>query len=584
MDLDVIIVSHRDGQWLQPCVGSLASGAGACSYRETIVENGGAWPLPLPETSNRRLLKMENLGFGAANNAGARGSEADLLLFLNPDTELADGTLELLVKAMRDRPRTGLLAVRQVTSDGELWPSLHRFPSVPRALAQAVATERWPGAGKRLGERVLDPDRYLEQGRFDWTTGAVLAVRREAFEAVGGFDERFFLFSEETDLCKRIQASGWDAHFEPRISFVHHAGKAGVDPAREAQMAYARLQYARKHFTRAGAGAYRTALVVHHLLRYTLLRFRGPTRSSSAQASAQALSVLLGPSEPSSGRRTAEAARPDQVEGAVAIMGLPFDRLDQAMLTRRFLEEAHAGNGGWVVTPNLDILRRFTTDRDSRELIGAATHRVADGLPIVWASRLAGTPLPERVPGSDLVLSLPRAAAGAGLSVFLLGGNPGVAAAAARRLEALFPGLEAVESFCPPFGFEHDPGELDEIKRTLQRAQPALVLVGLGFPKQERLIRMLRSQLPGTWFVGVGIGLSFLAEEQPRAPAVLQRVGLEWMYRLLHEPRRLFRRYVVQGVPFGFRLIGWALMHRLGREHRRVAPRKRHRGSDVLSK
>ena len=567
MDLEVIIVSHRDGRWLQPCVSSLESRAGACSYRETIVENGGAWPLPLPESSTRRVLRMENLGFGAANNVGARGSEADLLLFLNPDTELADGTLELLVRSMRNRPRTGLLAVRQVTNDGELWPSLHRFPSVPRALAQAVATERWPGAGKRLGERVLEPARYLQQGRFDWTTGAVLAVRREAFEAVGGFDERFFLFSEETDLCKRIQASGWDAHFEPRISFVHHAGKAGVDPAREAQMAYARVQYARKHFTRAGAAAYLATLVAHHLLRYALLRLGGPTRSSSAQASARALSVLLGPSEPPFGRGTAEAARPDQIEGTAAIMGLPFDRLDQAGLTGLFLEEADAGNGGWIVTPNLDILRRFGADRESRELIEAATHRVADGLPIVWASRLAGTPLPERVAGSDLALSLPRAAAGAGLSVFLLGGNPGVAAAAARRLEALCPGLEPVESFCPQFGFEHDPGELDRIKRTLQRAQPALVLVGLGFPKQERLIRMLRSQLPGTWFVGVGIGLSFLAEEQPRAPSLLQRLGLEWVHRLVHEPRRLFRRYVVQGIPFGLRLFGWALMHRLRREH-----------------
>lgn len=303
MDLEVIIVSHRDGRWLRPCARSLENGAGACSYRETIVENGGAWPLPLPETSGRRVFRMENLGFGAANNRGARGSEADLLLFLNPDTELADGTLELLVRSMRDRPRTGVLAVRQVTSDGELWPSLHRFPSVRRALAQALTSERWPGVGRRLGERVLDPNAYAREGRFDWTTGAVIAVRREAFEAVGGFDERFFLFSEETDLCKRIQDAGWEAHFEPQVSFVHHAGKAGVDPAREAQMAYARLQYARKHFTRAEAAAYRAALTAHHLLRFWLLRFGGATGTAKAEASARALSVMLGKSAPPFRRR-----------------------------------------------------------------------------------------------------------------------------------------------------------------------------------------------------------------------------------------------------------------------------------------
>ena len=244
-------------------------------------------------------------------------------------------------------------------------------------------------------------------------------------------------------------------------------------------------------------------------------------------------------------------------------MGLPFQRLDQRTLVRLFLEGVRGRNGGWIVTPNLDILRRFTSSPESRELTLAATHRVADGLPIVWASRIAGTPLPERVPGSDLVLSMPRAAGRAGLSMFLLGGNPGVATVAARRLQARFPGLRGVESYCPPFGFEDDPEELERIRRMLRRARPALVMVGLGFPKQERLIRALRSELPGTWFVGVGISLSFLAEEQPRAPALLQRLGLEWMHRLMHEPRRLFRRYVVQGIPFGLRLLGWALAHRL---------------------
>ena len=246
------------------------------------------------------------------------------------------------------------------------------------------------------------------------------------------------------------------------------------------------------------------------------------------------------------------------------IMGLPFDQLDQQTLIRIVLEGLRARNGGWINTANLDILRQFTENSESRKLVLAASHRVADGLPVVWASRVAGTPVPERVPGSDLVLSLPEAAAQAGVSVFLLGGNPGVAAAAAGRLRARYPGLQSVESYCPPFGYEDDPQELDRIKEALRRARPALVLVGLGFPKQEKLISWLRYELPQTWFVGVGISLSFLAGEQPRAPAVLQRLGLEWMHRLWHEPSRLFRRYVVQGLPFGLRLFAWALAHRVG--------------------
>ena len=119
MDLEVVIVSHRDERWLAPCLSSLRRGAGSCAYRTTIVENG-AVPLSLPGGPGRRLIYMRNLGFGAANNVGARGSAAEFLLFLNPDTELADGTLDLLVNAMRRRPGVGLLAVRQVTRDGRL--------------------------------------------------------------------------------------------------------------------------------------------------------------------------------------------------------------------------------------------------------------------------------------------------------------------------------------------------------------------------------------------------------------------------------------------------------------------------------
>jgi N-acetylglucosaminyldiphosphoundecaprenol N-acetyl-beta-D-mannosaminyltransferase len=259
-------------------------------------------------------------------------------------------------------------------------------------------------------------------------------------------------------------------------------------------------------------------------------------------------------------------------------MGLPFHVLDSSTLVHLFLEGVRGRSGGWIVTPNLDILRHFTRSPESRRLIFAATHRVADGQPIVWASRLVGRPVPGRVPGSDLVLSLPEAAARAGLSVFLLGGNPGVAAAAAARLEARCPGLERVESYCPPYGFERDPGELATIKKALTAARPALVLVGLGFPKQERLIRLLRSEMPEAWFVGVGISLSFLAGDQPRAPAALQRLGLEWLHRLVHEPRRLFRRYVVHGLPFALRLLAWAVMERL-RPQRRALVEEEHASS-----
>ena len=197
---------------------------------------------------------MENLGFGAANNAGAARLPAEVLLFLNPDTELVDGTLERLVQAIRERPEGG--ARRGSAGDGRRAAVAVAAPVPVRATcAGRGAWRAKSGPCSASGSASGCSSRSATRGgSFDWTTGAVLAVRREAFEAVGGFDERFFLFSEETDLCKRIQDAGWEAHFEPRIRVVHHAGKAGVHASREAQMAYARLQYARKHFGRPCVG------------------------------------------------------------------------------------------------------------------------------------------------------------------------------------------------------------------------------------------------------------------------------------------------------------------------------------------
>lgn len=247
----------------------------------------------------------------------------------------------------------------------------------------------------------------------------------------------------------------------------------------------------------------------------------------------------------------------------MGLMGLPLHALDQRGLVSAFREGVRSGRGGWTVTPNLDILRQFNADAESRELILAASHRIADGVPIVWASRLAGVPVPKRVAGSDLAFSLPEAAAEAGVRVLLIGRNPGVAEAAARRLEALNPDIGSVASYCPPVGFEDDPTELDRIRAVVRDESPVLLLIGLGFPKQERLIRRLRSELPQAWFAGVRVSFSFLAGEQTRAPAVVQHLGLEWIHRLVHEPRRLFRRYVIQGIPFSLRLFAWALSHRL---------------------
>ncbi len=239
----------------------------------------------------------------------------------------------------------------------------------------------------------------------------------------------------------------------------------------------------------------------------------------------------------------------------VELEGVRLHALDEERCVAHVLEAVAEERGGWIVTPNLDHLRRLVADDALRARYGRADLAVADGMPLVWACWLQGTPLPGRVAGSDLITSLSRAAAAHGLSVFFLGGEPGSAEEAARDLAGRFAGLRVAGSACPALGFEQQPGALRELAAQLRVASPDVVFVALGSPKQELLIEDLRANLPAAWWIGVGISFSFVAGRVPRAPPWLRRIGGEWLHRLAQEPRRLARRYLVDGVPFGAGLI-----------------------------
>jgi N-acetylglucosaminyldiphosphoundecaprenol N-acetyl-beta-D-mannosaminyltransferase len=234
------------------------------------------------------------------------------------------------------------------------------------------------------------------------------------------------------------------------------------------------------------------------------------------------------------------------------------------------LTELDAGHGGVVVTPNLDHLRRCVRDLHFGALVAEADLVVADGMPLVWASRLQGTPLPERVAGSNLISSLSKGAAAQGRSIFLLGGAEGTAQGASEILRRRHPELKIVGTFCPQIGFETKPKQMAEIVQMLTTAKPDIVFVALGSPKQEHLIAKLKPYLNDAWWLGVGVSFSFLTGHVRRAPLWMQRAGVEWLHRLCQEPRRLFKRYIVTGVPFAASLFARScirgLPKRLGRK------------------
>ena len=247
-------------------------------------------------------------------------------------------------------------------------------------------------------------------------------------------------------------------------------------------------------------------------------------------------------------------------------MGAPMAVVTEAGAVRAIVDAAEAGTGHWTITANLDHLRRYREDPIQRGLIDEADLVVADGMPLIWASRLAGEPLPERVSGSSMVWSICEAASERGQSVFLLGGDPNVAERAAEVFRERYPGLEIAGTACPPLGFENDAQELECIQRQVTAAEPRIVFVALGFPKQDLLIRMLRDSLPHASFLGVGISLSYATGELSRPPKWICLIGLEWAYRLAQEPTRLLvQRYIVNGMPFGLRLLASAARHRARR-------------------
>jgi N-acetylglucosaminyldiphosphoundecaprenol N-acetyl-beta-D-mannosaminyltransferase len=262
------------------------------------------------------------------------------------------------------------------------------------------------------------------------------------------------------------------------------------------------------------------------------------------------------------------AAEPVRV---TRFMGAPMGVVTETDAVRAIVDAAEMGRGHWTITANLDHIRRYHRDPVQRALIDDADLVVADGMPLIWASRLAGEPLPERVSGSSMVWSICDAARARGQSIFLLGGDPGVADRAAEVFRRRYPGLEIAGTVCPLLGFDSDERELSRIEQQLCDTVPMIVFVALGFPKQDLLIRKLRTCLPGASFLGVGISLSYATGELSRPPNWICALGLEWAYRLWQEPtRRLVRRYLLDGMPFALRLTFSALRHRVSRGSRRA--------------
>lgn len=211
-----------------------------------------------------------------------------------------------------------------------------------------------------------------------------------------------------------------------------------------------------------------------------------------------------------------------------------------AEVRRRF----GVADGFALATINLDHVTKLERDDSFRRAYAAQDLVVADGNPIVWLSRIAGRPV-ELMPGSELVEPLARLAAECDVSVALVGSTDASLAKAAEALCENVQGLRVVYRHAPDFGFDPEGAEAREILRQIDASGAQLVFVALGAPKQERFAAFGRELAPAAGFASVGAGLDFLSGTQVRAPIWVRRIAMEWLWRMLGNPRRLFTRYAL---------------------------------------
>lgn len=252
-DLSAIIVNYNSGALLPACVAALRGAAGPLRLEIIVVDNGSTDgsldALHGAAAADRVIHAGANLGFSRANNLGCAAARADYYLLLNTDCFVAPGLPGALLRRLHRDPWTAVVGPRLYNRDGTLQPSCHNFPNpLVLALEQSLLwrpLRRVPPGAHRL----LIAGTHRRARPVDWLSGACLLVRARAFSGVGGFDEAFFFYWEEADLCRRLRGQGWNIWFEPAARALHLGGGSSQNPALLGQFFTSLDRFYRKHYS-----------------------------------------------------------------------------------------------------------------------------------------------------------------------------------------------------------------------------------------------------------------------------------------------------------------------------------------------
>ena len=301
-DLTVIVVTHNRADLALATLRSAQAAAGPVSVEWLVVDSGSTDGTPdaiAAQAPAVTLLRCANIGFASANNRALALARGRYVLLLNPDVEIVRGTLAELVEELERQPEIGVASVVHRNPDGSLQYSIRRYPSPLMALGEAVAAARWSPL-RGLREEEVRTRRYAAPQSVDWLVGAFLIARAEAIASVGRLDGRFFLYSEEIDWCYRFRGAGWDVRHLPLMEVVHHTAQTSARPDLTAQLSYAKVQFADKHYGPVSTRAIRTALALRHAVRAggaAVLR-RRPAWRARGSAELHAFRVVVGAADP----------------------------------------------------------------------------------------------------------------------------------------------------------------------------------------------------------------------------------------------------------------------------------------------
>ena len=245
------------------------------------------------------------------------------------------------------------------------------------------------------------------------------------------------------------------------------------------------------------------------------------------------------------------------------LLNAGYTNVNRRELLSMAVKDVESHKGSCLVFLNVDVVMKIERDSYLKKIVEEADYVVADGMPLVWISKLYGRPLREKISGSDFVPALCRYAEENHKTLFFAGGTERALEDARKNLESTYPDIEIAGTYSPPLGFEKHSEEIFRMNEAIKNARPDILVVCLGCPKQEKYIYENYKKYDAGISVCAGATIDFLSGRVRRCPAWMSRCGLEWLYRFSREPRRLFKRYFIDD-PQILRLI-WKYRDQAGK-------------------